>query len=94
MVLHMVVLAMTNTPGWLMAAGAVAIAVLGVAWFALRFWLASTRPADIKDIPTPRIDRLNQQALEHLARGDEQDDDEEAPEGLKKVVPEEGDGDE
>ena len=33
-------LTLASASGWLMVAGVVAIAVLGVAWFALRFWLA------------------------------------------------------
>jgi hypothetical protein len=66
----------------------VGIAVLGVAWFALRFWLASTRPPNIREIETPALDRLNREALEAMGKG-EKEEDEEAPEGLKKVVPEE-----
>jgi hypothetical protein len=67
--------------------GIVGIALMGVAWFALKFWLASTRPPDIKEIRTPNLDRLNQQALEAMGtEGDDEDDD--APEGLKDVVPE------
>jgi hypothetical protein len=65
----------------------VGIALMGVVWFALRFWLASTRPPNIKDIRTPKLDRLNQQALEAMGNEGE-DEDEEAPEGLKDVVPE------
>lgn len=76
---------------------AVACAVLGVVYFAVRFWLVSTRPADILDVPTPTLDRLNQRALERMGsetlEEDEQEtealEDEEAPEGLKAVVPEE-----
>ena len=87
--MHTFSLAFALTSGWLMVAGAVGIAVLGVAWFALRFWLASTRPANIKEIQTPRIDQLNQQALERMGRGEDEEADEEPPEDLKKVVPEE-----
>jgi hypothetical protein len=76
---------------------AVACAVLGVVYFAVRFWLVSTRPADIRDIPTPALDRLNQAALERMGsetlEEDEEEtealEDEEPPEGLKAVVPEE-----
>jgi hypothetical protein len=64
----------------------VGIAVLGVVWFALRFWLASTRPPNIREIQTPALDRLNHAALEAMGKGD-QGEDEEAPEGLRKVVP-------
>jgi len=74
----------------------VGIVVLGVAYFALRFWLVSTRPADIREVETPSLDRLNQSALEHM--GDDPPDEEEldaqaleneeAPEGLKSAVPE------
>ena len=76
----------------------VGIVVLGVAYFALRFWLISTRPADIREIETPSLDKLNHAALEHMgdASEDEEEDeegrtlaDEEAPEGLKAAVPEE-----
>ena len=86
--MHTASLTLAFTSGWLMVAGVVAIAVLGVAGFGLRFWLASTRPADIKEISTPRLDRLNQQALERMARGGDEEEEEEAPEDLKKVVPE------
>jgi len=75
---------------------AVACAVLGVAYFAVRFWLISTRPANIRDVPTPTLDRLNREALEHMAKETAEEDEaetealeeEEAPEGLKMVVPE------
>ena len=75
---------------------AVACAVLGVVYFAVRFWLISTRPANIQDVPTPTLDRLNREALEHMARESAEEDveetealeEEEAPEGLKMVVPE------
>jgi hypothetical protein len=81
-------------------AAAVACAVLGVVYFAIRFWLVSTRPADIRDIPTPTLDRLNQQALERMAAETVEEDEEETaalededpPEGLKAVVPEEKEG--
>jgi hypothetical protein len=75
---------------------AVACVVLGVAYFGIRFWLISTRPADIRDIPTPTLDRLNMRALEHMGSETVEEDEEEtealeneeAPEGLKSVVPE------
>jgi hypothetical protein len=74
---------------------AVACAVLGVVYFGLRFWLVSTRPADIRDVPTPTLDRLNRRALEHMAAESVDEDeaetaalaDEEAPAALKAVVP-------
>ncbi len=66
----------------------VAIVLMGVAWLALRFWLASTRPPGIRDIRTPLLDRLNRTALEARSGKEEEEDDMEAPEGLKKVVPE------
>jgi hypothetical protein len=101
----------------LLVVAAVAIAIMGAVWFGLRFWIASTRPADIKEVDTPTIDRLNREALER-GRGDEDDegeeneedekdgeelandegddgeeetmegDDDEPPEALKEVVPE------
>jgi uncharacterized membrane protein YqiK len=75
------------SPTVLLIAGVVAITVLGVAWFAIRFWLASTRPVDIQEIKTPNLDRLNRQALEGLGGDDEEEEDDEAPDGLKNVVP-------
>jgi hypothetical protein len=76
---------------------AVACAVLGVVYFAIRFWLVSTRPADIRDIPTPTLDRLNREALERMGAETVEEDEEEtealeeeeAPEGLRTVVPQE-----
>jgi hypothetical protein len=65
----------------------VGIALMGVVWFALKFWLASTRPPNIQEIRTPNLDRINQQALEVMGR-QEEDDDDDVPEGLKDVVPE------
>lgn len=61
----------------------VGIAILGVAYFAIRFWLVSTRPPDIKDVQTPHLDRLNQAALSHLGDEDEEEDDDEAPAELR-----------
>ena len=88
-----------------LVAAVVAVAVLGVVWFAVRFWLASTRPADIKVVDTPNLDRLNRAALEGAVVDEDEEDeeeedetanddddenaDEEAPKGLKDVVPEE-----
>ncbi len=74
--------------GFLTVVVVVGIAVLGGAWFALRFWLASTRLPKIREIQTPALDRLNQEALEAIGKGEEEED-EEAPEGLRKVVPRE-----
>jgi len=84
------ILAASDSTFWLVL-GVVALAVLGVVWFGVRFWIASTRPADIKDIPTPTLDRLNRAALEGF--GSDEDDDEDAPEGLRDVMPEEKPGD-
>ena len=79
----------TPTPTMWTVMAVVGIALLGVAWFALKFWLASTRPADIKEVQTPNLDRMNREALEALGE-EEEDADEEAPEGLKDVVEEPG----
>jgi hypothetical protein len=82
----------------------VAVAVMGAMWFGVRFWLASTRPVDIKDVQTPALDRLNRQALERATvvddaeeedadvdmGDDEEEGDDPAPEGLTDVVPDEG----
>ena len=51
-------------PMLMFAAGAMAILIFG--WFALRYWLAITRPAAIKEIETPTINRMNASALEHM----------------------------
>lgn len=75
----------------LMVAGVVGIAVLGVAWFAVKFWLASTRPADIREIHSPTLDRMNREALEQMM-GEEEQEEDEAPEELKKIVPGENGG--
>ncbi len=34
---------------------------------AVRFWIMVTRPVNIKDVPTPTVDRLNTHALDHMA---------------------------
>jgi hypothetical protein len=39
---------------------------------AVRYWLISTRPADIQDVPTPTVDRLNTEALTQLTGGSEE----------------------
>jgi hypothetical protein len=78
------VLAVGDSTFWLVVM-VVVVAVLGVAWFGVRFWLASTRPANIQEVPTPTLDRLNRAALEGLGGHDEEE--EEAPEGLRNVVP-------
>jgi uncharacterized membrane protein YqiK len=79
----------TPTPAVLTVIVVVGITIMGVVWFALKFWLASTRPVNIKEVQTPKLDRLNREALE--AMGDEEDEDEDVPEGLKDVVDEPGD---
>ena len=80
---------LTPTPAVLTVVVVVGIAIMGVVWFGLKFWLASTRPADIKEVQTPNLDRMNREALEALGE-EEEDADEEAPEGLKDVVEEPG----
>jgi len=76
------------SPAVLTVIAVVGIAIMGVVWFGLKFWLASTRPVNIKEVQTPKLDRLNREALEAL--GDEEDEDEDVPEGLKDVVDEPG----
>ena len=61
----------------------VGILVLGVAWFAVRFWLASTRPVAIKEVRTPTLDRLNEEALGQMGDDSEEEDDE-APAELQQ----------
>ena len=69
------------------------VAVLVVVWFALRYWIATTHDANIKDIPTPTIDRRNEQALEHMDLDPEVQaalaDSEPAPDDLLDFVPKE-----
>ena len=69
------------------------VAVLVVVWFALRYWIAATHDANIKDIRTPTIDRLNEQALEHMDLDPEVQaalaDSEPAPDDLLDFVPRE-----
>ncbi len=62
----------------------VGVAILGAAYFAVRFWLVSTRPPNIKDVQTPNLDRINRDALAHLGDEDEEEDDDEAPAELRK----------
>src|SRR5512146_1731765 len=74
----------------LLVAAIVAVAVLGVLYFLLRYWFVSTRAPKIPDVATPNIDRRNRQALERMAGlAPEADEEEEAPADLKAVVPEE-----
>lgn len=80
------VLAFEFSPSVWAVVGIVGLAILGVAWFAVKFWLASTRPADIKEVQTPTLDRLNQRAL--AALGEDDEDEDEAPEGLRQAVDE------
>ena len=51
---------------WKLALAAGGVALLLLAWFAVRWWIAVTRQPRIKDIPTPHLDRLNEQALEMM----------------------------
>jgi hypothetical protein len=86
-------LAMDNTT-WGIIAG-VGLASLVMVYFGIRYWLVSTRPAAIQDVHTPTVDRLNRQALEHMAEETLEEDeaetaalqDEEPPADLKAVVP-------
>jgi hypothetical protein len=67
------------------------VAVLIMVWFAVRYWIATTRDPNIKDIPTPTIDRLNREALEHMDLDPEVQaalaDGEPAPDDLLDIVP-------
>lgn len=67
------------------------VAVLVVVWFALRYWIATTHNPDIKDIPTPTVDRLNAEALEHMDMDPEVQaalaDSEPAPDDLLNIIP-------
>jgi hypothetical protein len=77
----------------LLVVAAVAIAVMGAVWFGLRFWLASTRPADIEEVDTPTIDRLNREALERGSGEEEGDDEEDEDNGEPSDDEEESEGD-
>jgi hypothetical protein len=50
--------------GPIVIAALIAAVVFG--WFGLRYWLAVTRPAAIKEIETPNINRMNAAALDHM----------------------------
>ena len=67
------------------------VAILVVVWFALRYWIATTHDPNIKEIPTPTIDRMNQEALEHMDLDPEVQaalaDSEPAPDDLLELVP-------
>ena len=89
----------------LLVVAVVAIAVMGAVWFGIKFWLTSTRPANIRDVSTPALDRLNRAALEGTIPPEEDEEeneeeaveeeddeadeapDDDAPRGLKDVVP-------
>ena len=66
----------------------VGVGILAAAYFVIKFWLMSARNST-KGIPTPNLDRLNRRALERMNDGVEVEEDDEAPEELKAVVPEE-----
>ena len=67
------------------------VAILILTWGCVRFWLVVTRPPKIKDVPTPTLDRMNEQALSHMGpEGDgDQIEDDNAPSDLLAAVPEE-----
>ncbi len=69
----------------------VGVAVLALTWFALRYWIATTQEPHIKDIPTPNVDRLNSEALEHMDQDPEVQaalsDNEPAPSDLLASLP-------
>jgi hypothetical protein len=83
-----------DAPSLAIVAG-IAVAALVIIYFAIRFWLASTRPPGIQDVKTPTLDRMNLGALQHMAGESSEQDaqetealkNEEAPEDLKAVVP-------
>ena len=43
-----------------------AVAVLVIAWFALRFWITVTHDSHSNEISTPTIDQMNAAALEGM----------------------------
>src|SRR5688572_28017234 len=93
MQMTMMTLGLENST-WGMIAG-VGLATLAMVYFGVRYWLVSTRPAAIQDVHTPTVDRLNRQALEHMAEETLEEDeaetaalqDEEPPADLKAVIP-------
>ena len=90
-----------NSQTWAEISGG-ALAFVVLVWFALRYWIASTRDPYINEIPTPTIDRMNHSALEKMRvqveaaeQGGEipeevlaESADEAAPADLLQVVPE------
>jgi hypothetical protein len=91
----MLTLALEMTSETMGIIAGVGVATLAVAYFGIKFWLVSTRPPAIPDVHTPTVDRLNRSALEHMAEETlEQDEaetaalqEEEAPQDLKALVP-------
>jgi hypothetical protein len=75
---------------WISGLAGGGVAALVVIWFALRYWIASTRDPNIKDIPTPTVDRLNAEALQHMDLDPEVQaalaDSEPAPDDLLNLV--------
>lgn len=65
------------------------VAILILTWGGVRFWLVVTRPPQIKDVHTPTLDHMNQQALAHMgADGDgDQIEDDNPPADLLSAVP-------
>lgn len=79
-----------------LAVGAgVGVAALIMIFFAVKFWLVTTRPVATHDVATPALDRLNAQALEHMAGETAEEDEaerealenEDAPSDLKAALP-------
>jgi hypothetical protein len=79
--------------GSIIIAALVAAVVFG--WFGLRYWLAVTRPAAIKEVETPRINRMSAAALDHMVGESAEDAEAEleamrheaAPDDLLAVIP-------
>ncbi len=75
--------------------GGVGVVLLGVGWFAARYWSSLGTGADTENVPTPTLDRINRDALSKI--GDETPEEEAerlaaveeepAPDDLAAVVP-------
>jgi hypothetical protein len=71
-----------------------AVGLLIIVWGGVRFWVGTTRPAAIKEVHTPTLDRMNESALAQFAKTEDEEGAEEAesndaPADLLAVVPKE-----
>ena len=88
-------LPVTNSGSMVAIIAGVSVAGLVIVFFAVKFWLMTTRPAAINDVATPTLDRRNLAELAHMAGESPEENekeiealqDEDAPADLKAVIP-------